>query len=155
LFDDEKESVVAVKDVFTDDEWKTLQWALLNAGGHISASDWPGLWKGFKEAAGGSEFLTKLQKSDDELVRALSKDQARKGDPNTNGRADLASDVALQRIREAVALVEAKAPEHLDAFKAMLLGVATAMAAAVDGTSEKESAAIDRIREALDGPAEG
>jgi hypothetical protein len=153
LLDHEEESAVAVKDVFTDDEWKTLQWALLNAGAHISASDWPGLWKGFKEAAGGSQFLTMLQGSDDELVRALSMDQARKGDPNTKGRADLASDVALQRIREAVALVEAKAPEHLEAFTAMLLGVAKAMAEAVDGTSEKESAAIDRIREAIDGPA--
>jgi mannose/fructose/N-acetylgalactosamine-specific phosphotransferase system component IID len=52
-----------------------------------------------------------------------------------------------------VAIVAAKAPEHLEAFKAMVLGVAKAMAEEVDGTSEKESAAIERIRGALDGPA--
>jgi hypothetical protein len=144
---------MAIKDSFTADEWKTLQWAVLNAGGHVSASDWPGLLKGFKEAAAGSRFLTDLQGSDDELVRLLAKDQARKKDPNTNNRADQASEVALDRIREAVALIEAKAPEHLEAFKAMILGVAKAMAEGVDGTSEKESEAIDRIRGALDGPA--
>ena len=51
-------------------------------------------------------------------------------------------------------VIEAKAPEHLEAFKTMILGVAKAMAEAVDGTSEKESEAIDRIRGALDGPAQ-
>jgi hypothetical protein len=146
--------IMGIKDSFTEGEWKTLQWAVLNAGGHVSASDWPGLWKGFKEAAGGSRFLTTLQGSDDELVRTLAKDQARKKDPNTNNRADQASELALDRIRQAVALVEAKAPEHLEAFKAMILGVAKAMAEEVDGTSEKESEAIDRIRGALDGPAQ-
>jgi hypothetical protein len=144
---------MGIKDSFTEDEWRTLQWAVLNAGGHVSASDWPGLWKGFKEAAGGSRFLATLQDSDDELVQALAKDQARKKDPNTNNRADQASEVALDRIREAVVLIEAKAPEHLGAFRAMIMGVATAMAEEVDGTSEKESGAIDRIRGALDGPA--
>ena len=72
---------MAIKDSFTEDEWKTLQWAVLNAGGHVSASDWPGLWKGFKEAAGGSQFLTMLQGSDDELVQELAKDQARRRTP--------------------------------------------------------------------------
>jgi hypothetical protein len=145
---------VAVKDSFTADEWKTLQWSLLNAGGHISASDWPGLWKGFKEAAGGSHFLTAMQGSDDELVRELASDQARKKDPNTSGRADQASEVALDRIREAVAIVGAKAPEHLEAFKALLLGVAKVMADTVDGISDKEATAIERVRAALEGPAQ-
>jgi hypothetical protein len=143
---------MGIKNSFTEDEWKTLQWAVLNAGGHVSASDWPGLWKGFKEAAGGSRFLTMLQSSDDALVAALAKDQARKKDPNTNNRADQASELALDRIREAVAVIEAKAPEHVEEFKVMILGVAKAMAEEVDGTSEKESEAISRIQAALDGP---
>ena len=54
---------------------------------------------------------------------------------------------------KAVALIQAMAPEHLDAFKTMILGVAKAMAEAVDGTSEKESDALDRIRGALEGQA--
>ena len=50
-------------------------------------------------------------------------------------------------------MIETKAPDHLDAFKTMILGLAKAMAEAVNGTSEKESEAIERIRGALDGPA--
>ena len=140
---------MASKKSFTADEWKILQWAVMDAGSHVTASDYPGLWDSFKEASGGSRFLTMLQSSDNELVRDLARDQARKGDPLTKDRADLASDVVLDRIREAVALVETKDPGDVEDFKLMVLGVAQIVAEEVGGTSEKESEAVARIKDAL------
>jgi len=70
-------------------------------------------------------------------------------DPRTENRADLASDVVLNRIREAVALVEAKDPVGVEDFKYMILGLAKMVAQEVDGTSERESEAVARIEDAL------
>ena len=49
------------KDSFSKEEWQDLQWAVMLAGSHVSASDYPGLWDSFKEAAGGSRFLTGMK----------------------------------------------------------------------------------------------
>ena len=67
------------KDSFSKEEWQDLQWAVMLAGSHVSASDYPGLWDSFKEAAGGSRFLTGMQVSDNELVAQLCKDQLGSG----------------------------------------------------------------------------
>ena len=55
------------------------------AGSHITASDWPGPWKGFKTAAGGSRCLMMMQASDNQLVADLASDQARKRPPDLRG----------------------------------------------------------------------
>ena len=101
------------KATFADDEWKDLQWALMLAGSHITASDWPGVWKSFKVAAGGSRFLTMMQGTDDQLIADLTKDQARKRPPEIADRAGLQSEVAIARIHQAAQLVADKAPEDL------------------------------------------
>lgn len=137
------------KQSFTKDEWEQLQWALMVAGSHITASDWPGLFKSFKVAAGGSHFLTMMQSSDNQLVADLAKDQARKRPPDIADRSGLASDVAIDYIRRGAHLVQEKAPEDLADFKLLLTSVATAMAEAVDGVSEKETEAISRVESAL------
>lgn len=137
------------KQSFTNDEWHELQWALMIAGSHITASDWPGVFKSFKVAAGGSHFLTEMQSSDNQLVGDLAKDQARKRPPDIADRSGLASDVAIDYIRRAVHLVAERTPEDLEAFKELLTSVATAMAEAIDGVSEMETQAIERVRAAL------
>ena len=146
---------MASKATFTDEEWHDLQWAVMLAGSHITASDWPGLWKSFKEAAGGSRFLTAMQSSDSQLVADLARDQARERPPGFEGRADLASDLAIERIRDAVAIVAAKAPEDVEDFRLLLRSVARAMAEEVDGVSEKEAEAIARVDDALAGDDAG
>ncbi|MFC5178844.1 hypothetical protein [Nocardioides taihuensis] len=140
---------MATRETFTDEEWQDLQWALMLAGSHVTASDWPGWRKSFKEAAGGSRFLTLMQSSDNALVAALTSDQARRRPPDVSDRSTLAGEPALARIRAATALVREKAPEDLEDFRQVLLGVAQVMADEVDGTSEAEGLALERIREAL------
>lgn len=135
---------------FTESEWHDLQWALMLAGSHVTASDWPGLWGGFKTAAAGSRLLSMMQSSDNQLVADLAKDQARKRPPDIKDRAGLASDVAIERIRAATQLVATKAPEDLDDWKNLLESVAEVMAEEVDGVSPKETEAIARVKAALD-----
>lgn len=141
------------KATFTEEEWQDLQWALMLAGSHITASDWPGLWKSFKVAAGGSQFLTMMQGTDNQLVKDLASDQARKRPPEIKDRTGLASDLAIERIRAAAQLVADKAPEDLEDFKLLLTNVAQAMAEEVDGVSPKEAEALARVRAALDSPS--
>lgn len=145
-----REQLVGSRATFTDEEWADLQWAVMIAGSHIAASDYPGIWNGFKMAAGGTRFLLRMQSSDNQLVADLATDQARKPPPDVRGRAGLASDAAIERIRLAASLVAEKAPEDLEDFTFLLTNVAQAMAEEVDGVSEKESEAIDRVRGALE-----
>ena len=140
---------MATRETFTDEEWKDLQWALMLAGSHISASDWPGWWKSVKEAAGGSRFLTAMQSSDNALVATLTSDQARRRPPDVSDRTTLAGEPTLARIRAATALVREKAPEDLEDFRQLLLGVAQVVADEVDGTSEEEARALERVKHAL------
>ena len=139
---------MANKISFTKEEWQDLQWAVMLAGSHVSGSDYPGLWDSFKEAAGGSRFLTGMQLSDNELIAQLCKDQARKRPPDVKGRADLAGEVTLNRIRDAAKLVAERAPEDLEDFRLLLVGVAKAVAQEVDGISDAESEAVERVKQA-------
>jgi hypothetical protein len=44
--------------------------------------------------------------------------------------------------------VAEKAPEDLEAYRQVLVATAMSIAGAVDGTSEKEAAAVERVKEA-------
>jgi hypothetical protein len=144
---------MATKDTFTEEEWSDLQWALMLAGSHITASDWPGWWKSVKEAAGGSHFLTMMQASDNQLVADLTSDQARTRPPDISDRSGLAGEAAIERIRAAGRLVGTKAPEDFEEFRQLLLNVAQVTAEEIDGVSEKESEALARVKAALDVPS--
>jgi hypothetical protein len=119
------------------------------AGGHVTASDWPGLFKSFKVAAGGSRFLTMMQSNDNQLVADLAKDQARKRPPDISDRSGMVGDVAIDHIRNAAHLVAERTPEDLEAFKLLLTSVATVTAEEVDGVSDKETEALARVTAAL------
>ena len=140
------------RSTFTDEEWEQLQWAVMMAGSHISGSDYPGFWDSMKEAAAGSRFLTMLRDDDNALVAALARDQGRKKPHDVKNREDLGGEPALAHVRAGAALVEAKAPEDLADFRDMLVALATAVADGVDGTSEKEAEAVERIRVAVGAP---
>jgi hypothetical protein len=53
------------------------------------------------------------------------------------------------RVREAAALVAAKCPDDLDAFRSFILGIAQATAEAVKGVGPNEAAAIETLKAAL------
>ena len=66
-------------------------------------------------------------------------------------RDDLAGEVTLNRIRDAAALVAERAPEDLEDFRFLLVGAAKAVAQEVNGISEAESEAVERVKKAAGG----
>ena len=55
----------------------------------------------------------------------------------------------MSALGDAVAVLAAKAPDELDAYRGLVLDVATAVAEAKGGVKEEETAAIGRITQAL------
>ena len=55
----------------------------------------------------------------------------------------------LDAIRSAEAILQAKAPDEIPAYSALVLGVAESVAKAVSGVAPSENAAIDKIKTAL------
>ena len=56
---------------------------------------------------------------------------------------------ALEALRSAVATLEAKAPDEVDAYKSYVLELAEAVGKAAGGGDEAEAAAVEKIRSAL------
>jgi hypothetical protein len=140
---------MASKAMFTEDEWHTLQWAVTDTMGYLSMAD-KGFWDTFKEATAAAKFMA-AAKADttSPLVHDLAGDIKMGHDKAlTHDMADMAGEVAA-RVRAAVGIVSAKAPEDLDAFKNFILGVAQATAAAAKGVDEHEAAAIENLKAAL------
>jgi hypothetical protein len=140
---------MATKDMFTSDEWHTLQWAVTDTMAYLSMAD-TGFWDTFKEATAAAKFMAAAKSSSDSpLVHDLAGDIKMGHDKAvTHDRADVAGEVAA-RVRNAAGIVAAKAPEDLDAFKSFILGVAQATAAAAKGVDEHEAAAIKNLEAAL------
>jgi len=57
----------------------------------------------------------------------------------------------ISSLGASVALLGAKAPDELEAYRALVLDVATRVAEAKGGVKDEESAAIERIRAGLEG----
>ena len=139
---------MAAKADFTEDEWKTLQQGLVGAGMLVSAAD-RDFTDSFGEASALAKELQAHAASDSELVRDLA--HAR-----TSGFGLVASPSEVQggtvaALRAAVGLLNEKAPDEVEAYRTLVLDVANRVAAAKGGVKESETAAVERIAEALAG----
>ena len=135
--------------LFTDDEWHILQWAVTDTMAYVSMAD-SGFWDTFKEATAAAKFMAKAKSdSGSPLVHDLAGDVKVGRDKQVaHDRADMAGEV-VARVKEAAAIVAAKSPADLAAFKSFLLGVAQATADAVKGVSDHEATAIAKLQDAL------
>ena len=135
--------------LFTDDEWHILQWSVTDTMTYVSMAD-PGFWDSFKEATAAAKFMAKAKSdSGSPLVHDLAGDVKMGHDEAvTHNRADMAGEV-VTRVQEAAAIVAAKAPADLAAFKSFLLGIAQATADATGGVSDHEATAIAKLQDAL------
>ncbi len=127
---------MATKDTFTAEEWTLLRIAPSLVGAGVSASDPSGIFGALKEAAAGtSEMIEALrQGSKLELFGAMLADKSFPGMPDMRamvGEGNREQQMAnlkaavLERVREAVKLVEGKAtPEEARAYKQMVMTVA-------------------------------
>jgi hypothetical protein len=140
---------MATKADFSEAEWQVLRWAVSDTMAYLSMAD-PGLWDTFKEAGAAAKYMAGIKVAgDNALMRELAGDTNMKRDKEVAGNpADIAGEV-VERVTEAAELVANKAPEDLEAFKALVIGVAKATAAAAKGTGPAEVAAIERLEKTL------
>jgi hypothetical protein len=139
---------MATKADFTEDEWKPMQKGVIGAGILVSLSD-PDFTDTFGEASAIAKYLAEQRASGgSELIRELADIRGRGGFGLTDSRAEVEAETlaALQSAKEALS---AKAPDEIEAYRALVLGVAERAATAKSGLEATETAAIERLREAL------
>lgn len=138
---------MAGKADFTEQEWDDLRRGVTGAGMLVSVSDMD-FTDSFKESGAMAKALAAARTtSTSELVREIA---ARKG----TGFGAVASPTEVREgvtsaLTASVAVLGAKAPDDLEAYRTLVLDVAAAVAGAAKGGDEAESAAIARIKEAL------
>jgi hypothetical protein len=137
---------MAGKADFTEDEWKNLQQGVTGAGMLVSAAH-RDFTDTFGEASAIAKQLAAHHESESQLVRELA-------GTHTSGFGLIASpkevvEGTMNALGAAVAAVDAKAPDELDAYRGLVLDVATAVAEAKGGVKDDEAAAIAKITQAL------
>ncbi|MDF2752347.1 MAG: hypothetical protein K0S82_730 [Gaiellaceae bacterium] len=137
---------MAGKTDFTEDEWKNLQQGVTGAGLLVSSAH-RDFTDSFGEASTVAKQLAAHRESDSQLVRELS------GTHGTGfGLVASPKEVVegtLNALDTAVGVLGAKAPDELDAYRGLVLDVATAVAEAKGGVKDEETAAIAKITQAL------
>ncbi|HYI74606.1 MAG TPA: hypothetical protein VEW90_04980 [Gaiellaceae bacterium] len=137
---------MAGKSDFTEDEWNDLQQGVTGAGLLVSTAH-RDFTDSFGEAKAVATHLAAHRDSESELVRELAHTR-------TTGFGLVASPSevvqgTIDALGASVAVLGQKAPDELEAYRSLVLDVATGVAEAKGGVKEEESAAIERIREAL------
>lgn len=138
---------MAGKADFTEQEWQTLQRGVTGAGLLVSLAH-RDLTDGFGEASAmAHELSDEHLTSASQLVRELA--AIRGTGFGLMSSPTKVADETLTALAAAVPLLEAKAPDELEAYRTFVLSVADRVAAAKGGVVAQETAMIARIRSAL------
>jgi hypothetical protein len=138
---------MAEKADFTEQEWETLHKGVTGAGLLVSVSD-RGFFDSFKEAGALAKHLAGARKdSSSQLVRELAETRGT-GFGVTSSPAEIEGET-LEALRAAVATLESKASDEVEAYKSFVLDVAQSVAEAAEGGSEAEGAVVEKIRSVL------
>jgi hypothetical protein len=137
---------MAGKADFTEGEWKDLQRGVTGAGLLVSEAH-RDFTDSFGEASAVAKELAAHRESESQLVRELS------GTHGTGfGLVASPKEVVegtISALGAGVAVLGAKAPDELEAYRGLVLDVVTAVAEAKGGVKDEETAAIERITGAL------
>ena len=138
---------MATRADFTDDEWKTLRKGVTGAGVLVSVSD-----RDFTDSFGEASALAKAlaahrDDASSEIVRELAKTRGT-GFGLTSSTKEVETET-LASLRTAGEILAAKAPDEAASYRQLVLGVAEAVAEAKSGVEPNETAALDKIRDAL------
>lgn len=138
---------MAGKADFTPEEWTTLQRGATGAGLLVSLAH-RDLTDGFGEAtAMAHELSDEHLTSPSQLVRELAAVHGT-GFGLMSSPTKVA-DETLAALAAAIPLLQAKAPDELEAYRGFVLAIAERVAAAKGGVVAQETAMIARIRTAL------
>jgi hypothetical protein len=133
---------------FAPEEWEIVREGPTSAGMIVSTADRGGT---FREVFAIAKAYTEARQEhgDSELLDELVSHKPEMDRTKAHSTEEL-KEHGLQRIREAVALVEQKAtPAELDDYRRFVVSLAQRVAAAKSDTSDAETAAIAEIEAAL------
>jgi tellurite resistance protein len=142
-----QEGWMTTKADFSDVEWQTMQRGVTGAGMLVSVAD-QDFTDSFGETGALAKFLT--------AQRTIGATQLMRDLGATHGtgfglfsKPDEVRAGTLEALRSTVALLAAKAPDEVEPYRALVLGVAAAVAEAKGGVKPTEEAAVALIREAI------
>jgi hypothetical protein len=138
---------MATKQDFTEAEWATLQKGITGSGMLVSLSD-RDFTDSFGEAGAMGKYLSGQQLTGaTDLVRELAK--VRGTGFGLTTPPDRLRNETMAAVTASIELLGAKSPDDVEPYRALVLGLANAVAEAKSGTSDLETAAIAQLREAL------
>lgn len=140
-------------EILNDGEIETLRRGAMGAGLLVSVSD-RGFFDSFKEAGALAKHVAAARgNSESTVVRRVAEGHGT-GFGVTTSPGEVESGT-LDALRSSVRLLQSKAPDQLEAYRAFVLDVARSVAAAAPGGDEAEGGAIAKIEGALgDGGAQ-
>ena len=142
---------MATKADFTEAEWDALQKGLTGSGMLVSLSD-RGFTDTFGEVGAMAKYLQGQQvAASSEVIRELAKTHGTGFGVTTSP--DKMRAETLASLQTALGALAAKAPDDLDAYRQVVLGLAQAVADAKGGVSPVEATMVETIRNALEGGA--
>jgi hypothetical protein len=138
---------MATRADFTEDEWKTMKKGVTGAGMLVSAGD-----RDFTDSFGEAGALAKYlggqrENSESPFIRELA--SMRGSGFGLVASAQEVEAETVEALRSATAILAAKAPDEVGAYRELVLGAADAVADAKGGVKPGETAAIDTVREAV------
>lgn len=136
-----------MSETLSENEVETLRKGALGAALLVSVSD-RGFFDSFKEAGTLARHLTAARgNSQSEVVQQVA---AGRGFGFGIGTApDEIETQALEALRSSAQLLQAKAPDELEAYRSFVLDLARSVAAAAPGGDEVEASTISKIETAL------
>ncbi len=162
---------MADRSTFTAEEWNQVMQGVMAAGIAVTAADPSGLWGMLKEGMASSRALlgAKTEGSPAQLATAIVEGFERSEDRNAardglqaalkGAKPDEIKTRCIEAVRQAAAIVDAKAPADAAGFKSWLLQISQSVAeAAKEGgflgfggtpVSDAEKATLDELSGAL------
>jgi hypothetical protein len=140
---------MAIKTDFTAEEWETLQKGVTGAGFWMTIAD-RSFFDTFKEAGALTKHLAQArQGAESELVRDLGETRGTGfGWKTSPEEVETETTAALG---SAVQILEAKAPDEVEAYRAFVLEVARSVGEAAKGGEAAEAGTLEKIRAAVGG----
>jgi hypothetical protein len=136
-----------MSDTFSESEIETLHKGAMGAGLLVSVSD-RGFFDSFKEAGVLAKHVAVARGSSESAVVKQVAEGHSTGFGVTSSPDELESGT-LDALRSSVALLEAKAPNEVEAYRMFVLDLARSVAAAAPGGDEAEAGAFAKIEAAL------
>jgi hypothetical protein len=138
---------MTAKTDFTEQEWETLEKGVTGPGFWMAVSD-RGFFDTFKEAGALAKHLREAHEhSSSDLVRELA--ATRDTGFGWRSSPEEIERETVEALQSAVQILESKAPDELDAYRAFVLEVAESVGKAAAGGETAEAATLERVRAAL------